>query len=64
MRELDNRGVRDVLIEGCDGLSSFPEAFEASWRHAVEETGTVHQIQASLRFGPKLTARPSQPRCG
>ena len=31
--ELRNRGVRDVLIVCCDGLTGFPEAIEATWPH-------------------------------
>ena len=29
--QLANRGVRDVLIVCCDGLTGFPEAIEATW---------------------------------
>ncbi|WP_243697317.1 IS256 family transposase, partial [Aeromicrobium phragmitis] len=29
--ELANRGIRDVLIVCCDGLTGFPEAIEATW---------------------------------
>jgi len=29
--ELRNRGIRDVLIVCCDGLSGLPEAIEATW---------------------------------
>jgi hypothetical protein len=29
--ELRNRGIRDVLIVCCDGLSGFPEAIEATF---------------------------------
>ena len=29
--ELANRGVKDVLIVCCDGLTRFPEAIEATW---------------------------------
>ena len=29
--ELANRGVRDVLIVCCDGLTGFPEAIAATW---------------------------------
>ena len=32
--ELRNRGVRDVLIVCCDGLTGFPEAIEATWPHS------------------------------
>ena len=50
--ELANRGVRDVLIVCCDGLTGFPEAIEATWPHTVVQTCTVHLIRASLRFVP------------
>jgi putative transposase len=33
--EVANRGVRDVLIVCCDGLSGFPEAVEATWPEAT-----------------------------
>ena len=48
--ELRNRGVRDVLIVCCDGLSGFPEAIEATWPAATVQTCTVHLIRASMRF--------------
>ena len=48
--ELRNRGVRDVLIVCCDGLTGFPEAIEATWPQATVQTCTVHLIRASMRF--------------
>jgi putative transposase len=48
--ELANRGVRDVLIACCDGLSGLPEAIEATWPHATVQTCVVHLIRASMRF--------------
>ena len=48
--ELANRGVRDVLIVCCDGLSGFPEAIEATWPQATVQTCVVHLIRASMRF--------------
>ena len=48
--ELRNRGVRDVLIVCCDGLTGFPEAIEATWPHTVVQTCVVHLIRASMRF--------------
>ena len=48
--ELRNRGVRDVLIVCCDGLTGFPEAVEATWPEAMVQTCTVHLIRASMRF--------------
>ena len=48
--ELRNRGVRDVLIVCCDGLTGFPEAIEATWSQATVQTCTVHLIRAAMRF--------------
>jgi putative transposase len=48
--ELRNRGVRDVLIVCCDGLTGFPEAIEATWPAATVQTCTVHLIRAAMRF--------------
>ena len=48
--ELANRGVKDVLIVCCDGLTGFPEAVEATWAQATVQTCVVHLIRASMRF--------------
>lgn len=48
--ELANRGVRDVLIVCCDGLTGLPEAIEATWAQATVQTCVVHLIRASMRF--------------
>lgn len=48
--ELANRGINDVLIVCCDGLTGLPEAIEATWPLATVQTCTVHLIRASMRF--------------
>ena len=48
--ELANRGVKDVLIVCCDGLTGFPEAIEGTWPQAMVQTCVVHLIRASMRF--------------
>ena len=48
--ELANRGVKDVLIVCCDGLTGFPEAIGATWPQAIVQTCVVHLIRASMRF--------------
>jgi putative transposase len=40
--ELANRGVKDVLIVCCDGLTGFPEAIQATWPEAMVQTSSVH----------------------
>lgn len=48
--DLANRGIRDVLIVCCDGLTGLPEAIEATWAQATVQTCVVHLIRASMRF--------------
>lgn len=48
--QLANRGVQDVLIVCCDGLTGFPEAIEATWPGSLIQTCVVHLIRASMRF--------------
>jgi hypothetical protein len=40
--ELANRGVKDVLIVCCDGLTGFPEAIEVTWPNSTVQTSSVH----------------------
>jgi transposase-like protein len=48
--ELANRGVKDVLIVCCDGLTGFPEAVNATWPETTVQTCVVHLIRAANRF--------------
>jgi len=48
--ELANRGVKDVLIVCCDGLTGLPEAIEATWSRVMVQTCVVHLIRAAMRF--------------
>ena len=48
--DLANRGIRDVLIVCCDGLTGLPDAIEATWPAATVQTCVVHLIRASMRF--------------
>jgi putative transposase len=48
--ELANRGVSDVLVVCCDGLTGFPEAIAATWPQATVQTCVVHLIRAAMRF--------------
>jgi putative transposase len=50
MTELRNRGVKDVLFVCTDGLSGFPEAIDAVFPQAVNQTCIVHLVRQSLRY--------------
>jgi transposase-like protein len=53
LSELKNRGVDDVLIVCCDGLTGLPEAITAIWPRADVQTCVVHLIRNTLRYTPQ-----------
>jgi putative transposase len=50
MNELKARGVADVLIVVCDGLTGLPAAITACWPAAIVQTCIVHLTRASLTW--------------
>jgi putative transposase len=50
LTELKNRGVQDVLICCCDGLTGFPDAILAVYPKAKTQLCIVHLIRQSLRY--------------
>ena len=48
--ELQNRGVRDILIACVDGLKGFPEALESVYPKTEVQLCIVHMVRHSLRF--------------
>jgi putative transposase len=53
LSELKSRGVADVCIVCCDGLTSLPDAIGVVWPHAAVQLCVVHLIRASLRYASK-----------
>jgi transposase-like protein len=53
LSELKSRGVADVCIVCCDGLSGLPDAIGVVWPHATVQLCVVHLIRASLRYASK-----------
>jgi putative transposase len=49
LNDLRNRGVRDVLIACCDGITGFQDAITSAFRHTVVQRCVVHLIRSSLR---------------
>src|SRR5215218_10700500 len=45
--ELKNRGVEDVLMAVCDGLTGLPEAINTVWPQTVVQTCVVHLLRNS-----------------
>ncbi|MFE5561696.1 transposase [Streptomyces sp. NPDC056544] len=67
--EIRNRGMKDVLMLVCDGLTALPEAVTAIWPQTVVQTCVVHLIRNSLRYGSRrdtteiarISSRPIRP---
>jgi putative transposase len=50
LTELRNRGIGDVLIVCCDGLTGLPDAIAATWPKAKVQTCVVHLIRNAMRY--------------
>lgn len=48
LTELQNRGVKDIFIACCDGLTGFPEAIAAVFPQTQVQRCIVHQVRNSL----------------
>ncbi|KWX01244.1 hypothetical protein TH66_02660 [Carbonactinospora thermoautotrophica] len=53
LTEIKNRGVGDVCIVVCDGLTGLPDAIGAVWPQAVTQTCIVHLLRNSLRYASR-----------
>ena len=49
MTDLRNRGVRDILIACCDGLTGFADAIGAAFPATVVQRCVVHLVRNALR---------------
>jgi transposase-like protein len=50
LTDLQNRGVKDILIASIDGLRGFPEAINAIFPDTEVQLCIVHQIRNSLKY--------------
>jgi putative transposase len=50
LTDLQQRGVKDILIASVDGLKGFPEAINSVFPNTEVQLCVVHQIRNSLRF--------------
>lgn len=50
LTDLANRGVRDILIACCDGLTGLPDAITAAFPDTVVQTCVVHVVRNAMRF--------------
>jgi putative transposase len=50
LTEIRNRGVNDVLMVVCDGLTGLPDAISAVWPQTITQTCVVHLLRNSFRY--------------
>src|SRR5215203_6081245 len=56
LTQLRNRGLRDILIACCDGLTGLPDAITTVFPQTVVQTCVVHY--ADLRIMPRWSLIP------
>lgn len=52
LTELQNRGVKDILIACVDGLKGFPDAINTVYPHTQIQLCIVHMVRNSMKFVP------------
>lgn len=52
LTELNNRGLKEVFIACCDGLTGFPDAINAIYPECEVQSCIVHMIRNSLAYVP------------
>jgi putative transposase len=50
LTDLQNRGVKDILIACIDGLTGFPEAIASIYPKTEIQLCIIHQIRNSLKY--------------
>ena len=50
LTDLRNRGLQDILICCCDGLTGLPDAIRSVFPHTVVQTCVVHVMRNAFRF--------------
>jgi len=58
LTELQNRGVKDILIACVDGLKGFPDAIQAVYPQAQIQLCIVHMVRNSVRYVPWKDYKP------
>jgi len=52
LTELNNRGLKEVFIACCDGLTGFPDAITAIYPECQVQSCIVHMVRNSLAYVP------------
>ncbi len=67
LTEILNRGVADVCMVVCDGLSGLPDAIETVWPRALTQTCVIHLLRNTFRYAARqhwdAVAKTLKPVC-
>jgi len=58
LTELQNRGVKDILIACVDGLKGFPEAINTAFPETQVQLCIVHMVRNSVKYVPWKDYKP------
>lgn len=58
LTELQNRGVKDILIACVDGLKGFPDAINTVYPNTRIQLWLVHMVRNSVKFVPWKDYKP------
>ena len=58
LTELQNRGVKDILIACVDGLKGFPDAINTAFPDAQIQLCIVHMVRNSIKYVPWKDYKP------
>ena len=58
LTELQNRGLRDILIACVDGLKGFPDAINSVFPQTKIQLCIVHMVRNSVRYVPWKDYKP------
>jgi len=58
LTELQNRGVKDILIACVDGLKGFPDAIQSVYPETQIQLCIVHMVRNSIRYVPWKDYKP------
>ena len=50
LTDLQNRGVKDILIACVDGLTGFPEAIQTIYPETEVQLCVIHQLRNSMKY--------------
>lgn len=50
LTDLQNRGVKDIMIACIDGLKSFPDAIKSVFPDTAVQLCVIHQIRNSMKY--------------